>query len=420
MRTDTQSPNQMEAYILYGIGFLFLPVAAIANAQIWVLAVTGVTALLAFRAVQGRILPAPNVPLVALLALLVGWAGLSIVWSINPDRAITTAIRLALVALSLIVLIDAASKLTDKQRRRFGVWLVAGTICGLLLTAVLILFSGIIPGWLGMTKLTGRELSGLNRTSSVIALLVWPVALVIAQIYGRYAAAATIILSAILLFTLAPSTPVVAFAIGVLAFSIAWASHRWGKRFLLVAFACAVIMIPLLDVLAPPVVDFLVAFVPAPNSEIHRIAIWQFAAEQIFNHPLIGWGLDSSRAIPGGHEKILLFQNNAGIVTGQAMPLHPHNAIVQIWLELGLVGVLLMGGIFSLIVTSIPEYAKNRAGPATMIAVTACGFAIAQLGFGIWQGWWMATLGLMVMIVVAAIPVTHHSAFSFEKKPSSP
>lgn len=83
------------------------------------------------------------------------------------------------------------------------------------------------------------------------------------------------------------------------------------------------------------------------------------------------------------------------------MPLHPHNALIQIWLELGIVGVILVGAIFSLIVALIPSSLHNRARPATLIATTACAFTIAQLGFGIWQGWWMTTLGLMVMIVVA-------------------
>ncbi len=46
---------------------------------------------------------------------------------------------------------------------------------------------------------------------------------------------------------------------------------------------------------------------------------------------------------------------------GQAMPLHPHNALVQIWLELGLIGLLLIAAVFSLIVVSIPESANNRA-----------------------------------------------------------
>jgi exopolysaccharide production protein ExoQ len=189
--------------------------------------------------------------------------------------------------------------------------------------------------------------------------------------------------------------------VGLVAFVIAWISQGLGKRVLLVAFAAAVIIIPLLDVLAPPLIDFLASNLPFPHSEIHRLVIWQFAAERIFEHPLVGWGLDASRAIPGNNEQLFLFQFGGNPETGPALPLHPHNALSQIWLELGIVGVVLVGAIFSLIVASIPKSLHDRAGPAALIATTACAFTIAQLGFGIWQGWWMATLGLMVMIAIA-------------------
>jgi exopolysaccharide production protein ExoQ len=401
MTTSTTHQNPQEAYVIYALGFLFLPVAAIAAAQTWVLAILGVVAILAFRAVHGQFWPKPNGLLVVLMGLFVGWAALSSIWTINPDRAIKTAIRLALVAASLLVLIDAADRLDHTQRRKFGRWLIGGTVLGLSLTGVFIASSGAVAVWFSEARLTGHELAQLNRTSSIIAMLAWPVALIVAQIYNRYAAATVIGLSAVVLFMLAPSTPVVAFFVGVCAFSITWFSHRLGKRFLILAFAAAVIVIPLLGTLAPLAIEFLIANVPWPNSEVHRLVIWQFASERIFENPLFGWGLDASRAIPGGGDDLFLFQVSDSPITGRAMPLHPHNALVQIWLELGLLGVMLVGAIFSLAVAGIPESTSNRAGPATLVATTACAFTIVQLGFGIWQGWWMASLGLIVMIAVA-------------------
>lgn len=401
MKESKSYDNRQEAYVIFALGFLLLPIAVIATAQIWVLAVIGVLGILMLRAVQERFGFHANGLLIVLMALLIAWAFASILWSITPERALKTSIRITLVFGSLIVLIDAASKLDHDQRRRFGYWLVGGTVLGLVMTGIFVASSGLISGLLGQTRLTGKELASLNRTSTVVAVLVWPVALIIAQIYNRYAAAAVIAFSALMLFALAPSTPLVAFGVGLVAFSIAWFSHRWGKRFLLLAFAGSIIMIPLLEIFVPVLTDFLLANIPWPNSEIHRLVIWQFAAERIFEHPFIGWGLDASRAVPGGHNDLLVFQVPSGRVIGQAMPLHPHNALVQIWLELGIVGVLLVGAIFSFLVAAIPESADNRAGPATLIATAACAFTIAQLGFGIWQGWWMATLGLTVMIAVA-------------------
>ena len=40
-----------------------------------------------------------------------------------------------------------------------------------------------------------------------------------------------------------------------------------------------------------------------PNSFIHRLLIWDFTLNRIAERPLFGWGLDTSRAIPGGVER---------------------------------------------------------------------------------------------------------------------
>lgn len=403
--------------MLYALGFLFLPIAALATLQIWVLAVVGVALIVALRIPHPDFWPLSNRLLTVLLALFVGWAVLSIIWTINPDRGVKTAIRLALVAFSLVFLIDAAKRLDHAQRLNFGRWLVAGTIVGLSLTGMFIALSGALGGWLGISGLPGHELDHLNRTASVIAILVWPVALVVAQLYGRYAAAVVIIMSALALYLLAPSTPLVAFLVGACAFGMGWISQRWGKRLLFIGFTMAVIAIPFFDVFVPVINDWLIANVPSPNSEVHRFVIWEFASQRIFEQPLFGWGLEAARNIPGGHDKIFLFQFGDNPTMGQAMPLHPHNALVQIWLELGLIGIFLIAAIFSLIVVSIPESSVNRAAPATMIAAMACAFTIAELGFGIWQGWWMATLGMTAMIVIAAVPLG--AGWSSSKTPAS-
>jgi len=401
MTTAVQYQNRWESGVLNALGFLFLPVAVLATAQVWVPAVLGVLGILAVRIFHGRFALGTNKYLMLLMTLFIGWAAATSLWAINPDRAITTTLRVALVCISVVVLIDARNRLEEAQRRKFGYWLAGGTVIGFILTGALILTSG--SGLFGESHLTGYVIDDLNRTSSAIALLVWPVAFVVARYWNRLAAAAVIVLGALYLFLLAPSTPLVAFGVGLAAFVIGRISNSQGKRFLLLLFAAAVVIVPFLGVLEPPLIDFLSTNLPFPQSEIHRIVIWQFAAERIFEQPLFGWGLDAARAIPGGKEKLFLFMFNGAPETAQAMPLHPHNAMIQIWLELGLVGVALVGAIYFLIVASIPESRTERAGPAMLIATTACAFTVAELGFGIWQGWWMATLGIVAVISMTVV-----------------
>src|SRR6202043_2906705 len=65
----------------------------------------------------------------------------------------------------------------------------------------------------------------------------------------------------------------------------------------------------------------------------HRLLIWSFVGSRIAERPLVGWGLDSSRAIPGGKDPIRPGED--------WLPLHPHNAALQLLLELGAPGAVL-------------------------------------------------------------------------------
>jgi O-antigen ligase len=65
-----------------------------------------------------------------------------------------------------------------------------------------------------------------------------------------------------------------------------------------------------------------------PASWDARLNIWTFAADHVQSHPFRGWGLDASRTF------------------GPAIPLHTHNAQLQLWLELGAIGAALAGVFF--------------------------------------------------------------------------
>ena len=69
------------------------------------------------------------------------------------------------------------------------------------------------------------------------------------------------------------------------------------------------------------------------RSTYHRLLVWKFIDQRTAEHPVLGWGFESSRAIPGGEAQL--------VTHDVAMPLHLHNGIMQIWLELGLPGGLL-------------------------------------------------------------------------------
>ena len=95
---------------------------------------------------------------------------------------------------------------------------------------------------------------------------------------------------------------------------------------------------PLPVLMAPTIDDYLPSpkdtfeSLNLPRSTYHRLLVWGFTADRIEERPVLGWGLNASRAVPGGAKSL--------DVSEPALPLHPHNAALQWRLELGILGVL--------------------------------------------------------------------------------
>jgi O-antigen ligase len=137
-----------------------------------------------------------------------------------------------------------------------------------------------------------------------------------------------------------------------------------------------------------------------PASAEHRIGIWKFTSDKIIEHPLIGWGMNASKNIPGG--KAFLFSED-GNQMGRALPLHPHNVILQIWLELGLPGILLFVGLCIFIIMTSVNRSRMRFESAMILGLFITILGISNVSFGMWQAWWIATIWLSVSFMLLVI-----------------
>lgn len=118
----------------------------------------------------------------------------------------------------------------------------------------------------------------------------------------------------------------------------------------------------------------------APPSWDARLNIWAFAANQIVEHALRGWGVDASRTF------------------GNAIPLHTHNAALQLWLELGALGAALAAAFFAWVLYRIVAWTGENRRDGAMAAATLTAYVlVGGLSFGVWQEWWLA-LGVIAAI----------------------
>ena len=82
------------------------------------------------------------------------------------------------------------------------------------------------------------------------------------------------------------------------------------------------------------------------------------------------------------------------------LPLHPHNAALQLWLELGVPGAVL----FALFAALLWRALATARWPRLYAAATGAGLTVALVAsfttYGVWQEWWLGALCLSLFLVL--------------------
>jgi O-antigen ligase len=326
-----------------------------------------------------------------LLAAIVVWGMVSVAWSPDPARGLDQGLRLAGLLITVVAMAAAA---VVSAPRRLMWFLVAGFVVAIAMAVIDLASSGALsrpfsdrvyqPAW-------------LNQASVAFAILLLPTAA--ALFMGGYRLAGLLFAAACAatILVLAGTAAKAALAAG---FPCAIAFYRWRRYFTRIAAALSVLV-----VLTAPLSFARIEQVPRLANIVdwikysggHRLLIWSFVGDRIAEHPLRGWGLDASRVIPGGRDLIR---------PGETwLPLHPHNAPLQIWLELGVPGAVLfalLGGWLWLAVGST-QWPDLYAAAACGSLATAMVASVAT--YGIWQEWWLGTLAfsLFMTMVMARV-----------------
>lgn len=135
---------------------------------------------------------------------------------------------------------------------------------------------------------------------------------------------------------------------------------------------------------------------PVGGSIIHRLLIWEYVGKKIHEKPFLGHGAGTSRLI--GQKIILNIPNSKEIIKG-AIPLHPHNNFLEIWLELGLLGIIFISLLWIKIIRFGIKIRKKSYVLGTGVCASIISmFIISNLSFGVFQAWWMASIGLIFLL----------------------
>jgi len=322
-----------------------------------------------------------------ILAALVVWGGLSAAWSIDPWRSLVVDARLTGLFLAALALAAAASRVVAP--RRLALFLAAGTAIAIALALLDLASTGGLSRYVSTRGFRG---SRLNQIAVWLALLWLPLsALLICRGRTRLGLAAGIAMAATV-FTLDGTA-----AKAALALSLPVAALLYLRRS---AVARTLAALSMLGILTAPLTLPRLAHLPAvftaadafKDSAGHRLLIWSFAGDRISERPVLGWGLDASRSIPGGKDEIRPAQS--------WLPLHPHDSALQLWLELGAPGAALFALFAGLLWLRLGEAAWPRLYAAAAGGSLFAASAVAFSGWGIWQEWWLGTLSLALFATI--------------------
>lgn len=133
-----------------------------------------------------------------------------------------------------------------------------------------------------------------------------------------------------------------------------------------------------------------------------RVIIWNYTAERVLENPILGVGSNSTRYLDEDRVKRGEVTVPPGYVAAPQTRAHPHNVYLQIWYELGIVGVLAFAVLgFSVLrrITTLPE-------PSRALALThaaACMTVIVST-YGMWQAWFQAAIVMSIgaFLLIAA------------------
>ncbi len=359
---------------------------------------------------EHRKLPRPPLRAALLLGAFVLWWVIGSAWSLDAEASWATAGKLALMSILGLPLVAAVRGWDPAIRRRVMQATLAGSIVGLAFMAIEVFFhlpiTHVLYTAFGIPHAVGSYM--LNPAATVLVIVV---AIAAGDLLHRRRVACALLVGAATILLGVLSQSMAAGLAGVAAAlvfaAVYWGGVRVGQALAVVA-AVAILTAPLLPSrVLGPAQEFNWPSDAIP-SVYQRIGIWKFAEKRIDERPILGWGLDAARRIPGGHDGIkaesLHIQNpvmrgqvttyfNSGNV--EQMPLHPHNAALQIWLEAGGVGAVLAGAfVFVALWTAARHWPISRATAAGSYAFAMSALLIAGLSYGIWQTWWLATLWL--------------------------
>jgi exopolysaccharide production protein ExoQ len=327
--------------------------------------------------------------------LVLVWALVTLAWTLDPAAALSKWATVTGILVAALALCAASRDAAQTARDAIGTALIGGFLLGIAVLSIDLVWDQCLSGTLRTILSPGSAPlapEAVNQGACMLAIWIWPVALTLWHRQQPFWAAAAIVVTAGLVFATPSTSAGFAIIVGVLGGISVWTGGARVARGIGMGLAGLTLLAPIFPVtVANP--ERLSPYLSATAlPELHRLHLWEFVADSIFQHPFSGWGFFASRFMPGGTTELI-----PGV---PLMALHPHNAALQAWLELGVPGALMMAGGLYFVGSRLACPNLDRFTQSGLMATALATLSVASLSYGLWQSWWLSALSLTGAIAI--------------------
>ena len=341
------------------------------------------------------------------------WSLLACLWSVNLWPSLLEVFKVALVTgFGLILVLGLRKQCEDEKVRG---WIQSGVVIGTLGIAFIFLFKIIRiaadESWHELLDegFINHHLHRFNHASVIFVLLMAPTTVIVSRyLKGGWYYVLPILGGGLILAKLMPMDAVeLALVIGLIVALGTAFLPRILPRLLVGGLLFTILSLPwvVTEVVTPS--QIAARNIVLEDSHMHRLLIWQFTAKLALRQPFLGHGFGSAEQLGRNPDLVASYRAHAvdeGFLHLSVPPHHPHNAAIQIWYELGVIGI---GGLFILVIGAVKmvlRYSQDRLYIVSAMGLMAVVCVIGMVGFGVWQKWWLASLWLVLGAYITFIP----------------
>ncbi len=331
----------------------------------------------------------------------------SVAWSLNPPEALKRVAKIFAILAGGIIPISLAYSIEVKRLSPY-LWIfpVCITLACVLSSVEILTGMPIYQLLHNPSADTGINTSVLNRGILTIIFSYLTCLFFIKGIkYDKYLTAIMSLSVVIMLCLTQSQSAQLAFVIGIATLFLFPARHELSYKVLPLIITLGLACSPL-------IVLMLYHFLGTSGQDMlwlkggyagNRSEIWNFVMEYALNNPWYGYGIEATRFVEYFEHDHIYHKTNT--------VLHPHNFVVQLWMEFGLIGIAFTSTLFFAISRKISMATYIQKKHITSLYIPF--ILIASISYGMWQSWW---LGLIVYLIMLSILITRTEASKDQQK----